>query len=453
MESIDISSLLSKLLEIDHPSDDEDSFQIEEEEEEESQELTDDDSDYSNEELDLKAIASEKFDQVIFDKYEKITTKCKKKFTDISNYSSHYIFSYCQKHLSGNISLLFFIIIENLEENKKAIIQICEVVRYLDYNLNHDEIISNFCKAAYTYREKYNKYDEIHIIFFQLLYSINILSFNESSKILQILIGPNQIINPDKIFQEKLSFPRKETAKINRRNTLFYKQLISFNKILEDMHLLSEPNEKIPYKTNDFMDELIKQYKIQKNNRRYSSKFLAISTIAYLYGSKSYSFLRKFLPIPHETTLRKWFSPDIQVFIECLTNINNVDKIINEFIPMNKNNIQATLAIDAAKFKNISGETIKKIFPLIDNIQKDKIYSNIFIYYLQPINNSIKPFPIFVKLSESGAANDEIIQITDRIFSILDRFNVSISFIATDGDHKFDFLHDKFLKLSFIVLN
>lgn len=234
-----------------------------------------------------------------------------------------------------------------------------------------------------------------------------------------------------------MSFPRNETAKSNHRCSLFFKQLINFNKILDDLHFLSEPDKRKPYETNDIMDELIKQYKVQKNNRRYTSKFLAISTIAYIYGSKSYSFLRQFFPLLHETTLRKWFSPDIQVFIECLTNINNIDKIINEFIPMNENNIQATLAIDATKFKNVSGETIKKIFPLIENIKKDSVYSNIFIYYLQPINISIKPFPIFVKLSESGAANDEIIELTDRIFEILERFNVSINFIATDGDHKF----------------
>lgn len=162
----------------------------------------------------------------------------------------------------------------------------------------------------------------------QLLHSINIFSLIESSKILQILIGPNKIINYEQIFSDKLSFPRTETATNNRKNALFYKNLICFQKILDDLHHLSEPDDKLPYETNDIMEELIKQYKVQKNNRKYSNKFLAISTIPFIYGSKSYSFLRQFFQLPHETTIRKWFSRDIQIFIECLTSIQNIDKIL-----------------------------------------------------------------------------------------------------------------------------
>lgn len=162
----------------------------------------------------------------------------------------------------------------------------------------------------------------------KLLHSINIFSLIESSKILQILIGPNKIINYEQIFSDKLSFPRTETATNNRKNALFYKNLICFQKILDDLLHLSEPDDKLPYETNDIMEELIKQYKVQKNNRKYSNKFLAISTIAHIYGSKSYSFLRQFFQLPHETTIRKWFSRDIQIFIECLTSIQNIDKIL-----------------------------------------------------------------------------------------------------------------------------
>lgn len=80
---------------------------------------------------------------------------------------------------------------------------------------------------------------------------------------------------------------------------------------------------------------------------------------------------------------------------------------------MNSYHIEATLTIDAAELKMLKAKLFKKIFPLIENIKKESIYMNVFIYYLQPINISIKLFPVFVNLSESGATNDEIIEITD----------------------------------------
>ena len=48
---------------------------------------------------------------------------------------------------------------------------------------------------------------------------------------------------------------------------------------------------------------------------------------------------------------------------------------------MNSHHIEATLAIDAAKFKNVKGETIQKIFPLIENIKK-RVFIQIFLFII-----------------------------------------------------------------------
>lgn len=80
------------------------------------------------------------------------------------------------------------------------------------------------------------------------------------------------------------------------------------------------------------MEELKRQEKVNKFHRNYSPKFFSICTVTYIYGSKSYNFLRQFLPLPQENTLRKWYLPEVIFFIECLTNKQNLPQIINEFI-------------------------------------------------------------------------------------------------------------------------
>lgn len=195
------------------------------------------------------------------------------------------------------------------------------------------------------------------------------------------------------------------------------------------------------------MQELIKQAKTQKFHRKNTSKFLAICTVAFIYGSKSYNFLRTFLPLPHEKTLRKWYSPEILFYIKTLTEKENIPLIINEFIQMDAIQMNATIAVDAAKFKDVRGEEILEVFPFLKDIIPDHIYNNIFVYYFQPVNVDSKPFPVYVKLSENGSANYETIRITNEICDIIEQMNIKINFVATDGDHKFDKLHELFFKI------
>ena len=93
--------------------------------------------------------------------------------------------------------------------------------------------------------------------------------------------------------------------------------------------------------------------------------------------------------------------------------------------------IIATLAIDAAKFKNVKGSTILSKLPAlayheINKIDKDAIYKDIFVFYIQPINKDIKPFPIHFELHTSGAAPDFIDDLIHFINCVSDK-NVNIS--------------------------
>ena len=76
---------------------------------------------------------------------------------------------------------------------------------------------------------------------------------------------------------------------------------------------------------------------------------------------------------------------------------------MHEFIGDQKMNV--TLAVDAAAFKNVKGDSILFKFPDLKSINPNSIYNTIFVYYIQPINVDIKPFPIHIEITENGAAS------------------------------------------------
>lgn len=47
------------------------------------------------------------------------------------------------------------------------------------------------------------------------------------------------------------------------------------------------------------------------NKRNYSEKYYAIMTFAFLVGESCYNILQKYLPIPHESKIRKKMYPII----------------------------------------------------------------------------------------------------------------------------------------------
>ena len=89
--------------------------------------------------------------------------------------------------------------------------------------------------------------------------------------------------------------------------------------------------------------------------------YIAISSIAYIFGPKCYNFLRNYFPLPHETLLRKHISPQIKKYTNSLIDFSEIDEILQEFTDGEKMN--ATLAVDAAVFKDVKGESILTKIP------------------------------------------------------------------------------------------
>ena len=108
-----------------------------------------------------------------------------------------------------------------------------------------------------------------------------------------------------------------------------------------------------------------------------------------------------------------------------------------------------TLAIDAASFKETRGETILKKFLELKYIDPAKIYNNLFVFFIQPININMKPFPIHISLKENGSASKETIARIKQILKILKEKNIHVDFVATDGDRQYDSLHEDFFELIF----
>ena len=126
-------------------------------------------------------------------------------------------------------------------------------------------------------------------------------------------------------------------------------------------------------------------------------------------------------------------------------------KIIDDFINNNdvKDEIHVTLSINAASFKDTRSQTISQNFFDLNYIEPQKIYNNIFVFFVQPINVDLKPFPIYIALKENGTASNQIISIIGNILKNLKNNHIHVDFVATDGDHKYEELHDEFFEIIF----
>lgn len=158
--------------------------------------------------------------------------------------------------------------------------------------------------------------------------------------------------------------------------------------------------------------------------------------------------------------------PVIYKYTRCLLDSNNCDNIIKSLnmIQPSDDPLFATLAIDAAKFKNIKGKEIKSSLKkciLLDRnnsnfflkyIDDEIIYKNIFIFHVQPVNKDIKPFPIYARFSTSGSADEDIYKAFVDIQKNLLKYNIIIKFCATDGDHYYDYFHDIFFDKIFPLI-
>lgn len=149
--------------------------------------------------------------------------------------------------------------------------------------------------------------------------------------------------------------------------------------------------------------------------------------------------LREFFPLISDRDLRRNYSQKTQEILEMLSD----EECVNEIVA--KTSIQgteddpiiATIAIDAAKFKNVKGSAILKKLPNLSNhnvnpIITEIIYKDIFVFYLQPVNKDIKTYPIHLEFHTSGAAHEFIDILMKKLVESLKNSNIRIEYVASD---------------------
>lgn len=432
------------------------------------------------EEIDIDQILYFKPNQIVLDKYDQIVVK---KFMGTIGYETHSLINYIKRNGSSFHAEFFYIILHHLNnQNKFKISGAAKIIEEFIYIKSKSKI--SLYKALKLLNEEKAEIEIVEnvIILLQFLYSCQSISKKNMKFALKILL---KSVNQMQDLYEDLEDMKFDILTRNNNHYDINNNSFLIGKLKKDCKILSDQNDQLKNENeklielikqkdillceknefninyNDIFSEMMMQSKIEPNLRVYSKKYNEVMSVAYLLGGQCYNVLQKYLPIPNERNIRKKMSPYINQITENLTNVSKCSKIIsNSQLTQPKDDpLYVAIAIDAAKFKNIQGKTIiqklndlkyseKSKFncPYINYIHEDKIYKNVFVFNVQPINKDIKPFPIHVRFTENGSANEDI----DKIFGVIKNnlliHNIIVKFIASDGDHFYDIFHDVFFQ-------
>ena len=385
-------------------------------------------------------------------KYGSLIQKINKKIKDV-NMNINSVNKFIDNHLSGNTPLALYIIIECVANFPVAMSRGATLIRMIQKKHCYN-FISSFCSALKNFRINNSEINFNVLLLLQTCFASYFMNLSETEQILNYYLNENELNYVPYIISEKYVIPEKtHNLQILKEKKFLEKQVTDLKEKIESSKLLSFEDDKETYienSSNVFFTECQELYDKNKYSRRYSNMYKAVSSIAYIFGSKCYSFFRKYFPLPHETLLRKKISPIVQKYVNSLIDTDEIEKILNEFLPDSPSEkIHVTLAIDAAAFKEVKGETILEKFPSLKSINLQSLYNNLFVFYLQPFNINIKPFPIHINLKENGSASKEIVACIKNIISILEKHKIIVDYVATDGDHQYEKIHEEFFEMIF----
>lgn len=239
------------------------------------------------------------------------------------------------------------------------------------------------------------------------------------------------------------SFFEKKIGRIEKELKRLRNKVKNLTSIESKSHYDKNPLSLI---NDEIIKDVVQNSTRKPQSRKYTEKFTSFCSIAYLFGTKCYNFLAKRIPLCSVSYLKKLSNPIINEIMKSLFQIDQIFKIIESY---KLNGLHASLAVDAASFQKITGEGLLKksvVLQSIENLQieKDEVYSNVFVFLLQPFSQSQRTIPIQIFLNQNGNANIHIIEIIKSIVAYLNMYNIIIDFICTDGDHFYDLEHRMF---------
>lgn len=271
------------------------------------------------------------------------------------------------------------------------------------------------------------------------MHSIATQAFSESSNEKVALMNKAKSINKEK----KLSINSKLNE--SRLNKFEFKNEVNLN---DETSLSTVPTFK-QYFSDLIYNSIGNNLTKSGNGYRFSNEMIDFS-YSIKYGTNPYGQLRAFLPFPSEETLRKRMEHDLDSIQNNIMEDGNMHKI-TQIIFSNNSNYISEIKIDCI----ISIDAIEiALFK-----KSDSLIKNLFIFYLIPLFDGIKPFPIKIITHQTGKANSETLDLIKTKISELFNENAQIcpQYIATDGDYgyssmyksEFDILYDYFNKNDF----
>ena len=207
----------------------------------------------------------------------------------------------------------------------------------------------------------------------------------------------------------------------------------------------------------------------QSNNERESirnyNKYCNIKLLAtglFIISLSGYSYLRHFLPLPHERTVQRWVSNQTQNSTPIQFNVTNSFEIIEKYIEYNNlnktSNFKVFLSVDAfavkptliiddngirrgtlndTKVEDDRMKAMQESVIMFENysLENKKIMiSDTFVYLVQPLLAEYPCFILHLSASSQGKATLKEIELLFYLKDVLESYNFTVEGFGFDGD-------------------
>ena len=277
---------------------------------------------------------------------------------------------------------------------------------------------------------------------------------------------------------EVVNLIQQKNEAIMQKRTLSEQAQIDYYGIIK--YIASSKPDFIPTIQWDTLKELFIQIHVEDpRNRRYTNRMKDFSFIISNQSPKAFKTLSMILPFPCYDTVRRHVSQTISRSESQYLSISKIATTISDYcssFEINTKPILASLAIDAIAvnpeflpfFKTSHGRHFIKpvneqilfttenlgdkrrdVFTEALNQKEEKdikskaaIIDNIFVYYIEPFDASLQCFPVFLYLKHGGNADQVIRRLTEMVTNEIEKTQIVIANISTDGDPGYQELYD-----------
>ena len=232
---------------------------------------------------------------------------------------------------------------------------------------------------------------------------------------------------------------------------------------------------------NPFLSELLDLQIKQKNRGRYSEDLFKVSFLFSNNSSLYDKIIRYFLPLPSK---RQIYNHSNNLIQETHINLFDINKLKETLDSLKINNVipaeifEINIGVDAMAFETFSPNSrSKKIIQYFNDKEIDKyskilnlhmqkqskninsleidleqisfpidslndnLYTSVFAFLAMPLNPNIPVFPLLFIPKENGKADNDILQVLQKIIFVCENENIRVKYIISDGDNAYDSQH------------